>query len=367
MKLQGVEAGRGIAAMLVVLSHAATLTGQAMAHRGGGGVPFGGALAAGAAGVDFFFVLSGFIIHYVHAADIGRPARLGRYVWRRVWRVYPLYWIVLGGLLLLLAASPTALRLERDPMVLLTDLVLWPAPREPVLGPAWTLRHELLFYALFAVLILHRGAGRVVLGLWFAGCVVTAATGWDGVPLVFASHNLEFLAGITVSVLLRRGPAWHPWGVLWAGAAGFVVVLAVDAAGWVAAAGAHPWPPSWWPFRLAYAVTAGLTLYGLAGAERAGGVRVPAVLVTLGGASYAIYLSHIVLLLVLAAGVARVLPAGVPGEVVALLLAGVVAVAGVAFSRGVEQPLLRVGRRVPERMGFRYSGGAVRRQPEPGA
>jgi len=42
-----------------------------------GHMPLGGATAFMHTGVDFFFVLSGYIIFAVHRADIGRPAALG--------------------------------------------------------------------------------------------------------------------------------------------------------------------------------------------------------------------------------------------------------------------------------------------------
>ncbi|QCI79312.1 acyltransferase [Hankyongella ginsenosidimutans] len=48
----------------------------------------------GFVGVDFFFVLSGFIICFVHYKDMSRPDRLPRYAWRRLTRVLPTYWVV---------------------------------------------------------------------------------------------------------------------------------------------------------------------------------------------------------------------------------------------------------------------------------
>ena len=51
------------------------------------------------------FVLSGFIVLHAHAPDVGRPAALGRYLWRRFARVYPVYWLYLGVYLALLALA----------------------------------------------------------------------------------------------------------------------------------------------------------------------------------------------------------------------------------------------------------------------
>jgi peptidoglycan/LPS O-acetylase OafA/YrhL len=90
-KLSGVQTARGVAALTVVLYHA---TRALSLPQYLGYIPFGNSLGFGHAGVDFFFVLSGFIIMHAHTADIGRPERLYRYMWRRVTRIYPIYWVV---------------------------------------------------------------------------------------------------------------------------------------------------------------------------------------------------------------------------------------------------------------------------------
>src|SRR3984885_1419086 len=84
-RLEGVEAGRGVAALLVVLYHAALhVEGDVPGSAVLWGLPH-----FGHAGVDFFFVLSGFIISFVHRKDVGRPDRLGHYLERRFTRVFP--------------------------------------------------------------------------------------------------------------------------------------------------------------------------------------------------------------------------------------------------------------------------------------
>src|SRR5215475_260540 len=85
-KLGWLEFARGMAALLVVISHGSLA-----------GVPerfWPITVPIGSAAVAFFFVLSGFIIFYVHARDIGRPDRAANYAWRRVVRIFPTYWLV---------------------------------------------------------------------------------------------------------------------------------------------------------------------------------------------------------------------------------------------------------------------------------
>jgi exopolysaccharide production protein ExoZ len=90
-RLSGIQGLRGIAAVAVVLSHAARHVNMAF------GMPvLITAFQAGHAGVDLFFVISGFIILFVHHRDIGQPSRLCHYLGRRFNRVMPLYWVALG-------------------------------------------------------------------------------------------------------------------------------------------------------------------------------------------------------------------------------------------------------------------------------
>ncbi len=70
---QSIQAMRGLAAMSVAAHH----TSLIMAESKYGGVSaFEAVTSKGWIGVNFFFVLSGFIIFLAHSKDINRPARL---------------------------------------------------------------------------------------------------------------------------------------------------------------------------------------------------------------------------------------------------------------------------------------------------
>ncbi len=350
VKLRGVEASRGIAAVLVVLRHATDLLAVPKYF---GTWPLGGLFIFGNAGIDFFFVLSGFIIYHVHREDIGRPSRVPGYAWKRFVRIYPIYWIVFTGLGLILLYSPEKNPAVTSPANVFASVLLLPRVQWPVLGVAWTLRHEVMFYTLFCVLLLNRAAGRLVLVAWAVLIGWNIAIFWTtGSPffhglagsIPFRIFNIEFFFGMGVALLLNRGTAWCPrlWLLL-----GVVIFFGN---GLIESFGPHV-PPEWPPRQLPYALGAAMAVYGLVGAERAGTLTVPGPLVTLGSASYSVYLTHLITIMVLEQALLRLRShVPLPRDVTFLVIAAIAILGGVVFSRLVEQPLLRRLRRRPPRI-----------------
>jgi exopolysaccharide production protein ExoZ len=89
-------------------------------------------------------VLSGFIILSAHAKDNGRPGSWTTYVWRRIARVYPVYWIYMATFCLLLALDlGQVARRPREAAAWLSTFSLTRfSPDSPPLQVAWTLFHE---------------------------------------------------------------------------------------------------------------------------------------------------------------------------------------------------------------------------------
>jgi len=347
-KLAGVEAGRGVAATLVVCDHAASLFNGSLKTA-----PVWNAFSFGHAGVDFFFVLSGFIICHVHWNDIGKPEQVGQYFWKRFVRIYPTYWVALALFVLLFLFSPEKGRpVSADSLV--SGIFLYPHPGEPILRAGWTLRHELLFYGLFALLILNRRIGSGVLLAW-ASCIawniaVTVATGkpyFAGVSgfLFFRIFNIEFFFGIGVAYVVHHGVSWRPLTALVIGSALFIATGMYESFG-------PTMPIEWPPRHFGYAIGAALALYGAVTAENEGRLPVPEILFRIGTCSYSIYLIHMLPVLILgflAERLARYV--AVPSAVWLVVIVLISVAVGMAFSQTIEQPLLRrlrrgVGRQV---------------------
>ena len=350
-KLNLVQVCRGIAALLVLLFHDAITyfplySGAYDRGRIDGRTPFD----FGHAGVDFFFVLSGFIILWAHWSDLGRPARLGRYAWRRFVRIYPTLWIALAFILPIYFLRPDmGGGYERDLSVIVKSLTLWPQTHLPIIPPAWSLSHEMVFYGLFALTIVHVRAGILAFALWF-GVIVAVAVFGSGFPLSFIghAHNLQFFLGLGAALYLRRYRTPMPWLIAGLGAALFVGTGMVETY--------YPDPAriglsfAGLTAKLAYGLGSMLILLGVVEIERTRRLAVPALLVLLGEASYSVYLLHNALL----SAAARTLRAIGLNEIVAgwpafVLLALIATAGGVAFHLIFERPILKVLRHLPER------------------
>ena len=168
-------------------------------------------LIRGAAGVDIFFVISGFVIAR-SAAALPAERGAGYFFARRLIRIVPLYWSVTLLYLALAALLPDRGNTFTLPLVL-TSFAFIPFPRsdgfiQPVIGQGWSLNYEMLFYAIYACCIglRRRTAGFlaigtlaliVIIGLWPSGS--------PQIEFWTSGIMLEFAAGIALAELHARG------------------------------------------------------------------------------------------------------------------------------------------------------------------
>lgn len=292
-KLLTLEAGRAAAALLVTAYHVEGLCQKYFSGYGLDNIARGGYAA-----VDYFFVLSGFIIAITHHADSGRAGALKPFLFKRALRILPMYWLVIAVMTAAFLAMPQwGGSVEWTPRALLADFLLMPVGLPQILPPAWTLQRELIFYLLFGVLIAKPHFGRWLFALWQGGIAVNVL--FDFFPhatlsdIFFGPHNLGFAGGMLVARLCASGNA--PKSVdrlaLWAGAVMFILLMGLD---WYLGRDTAGISDNF-TYRggtLLYTGAAMLMIYGLVRAEQQGRIRLPLWWSTLGGASYLMYLLH---------------------------------------------------------------------------
>jgi exopolysaccharide production protein ExoZ len=297
---------RGFAALAVVLFHAFQWTGAGF--------------DIGAAGVDVFFVISGFVMWI---AVQGRPAAPGDFLWRRFVRVAPSYWIATLALAVLAALWPRLLpQVRLQPAHLALSLLLVPHLDPvglpfPLLPPGWTLIYEAVFYLVFAAALAAPARARFALVI--GGLTALALLGFVFHPLyqLFANPSLlEFAAGVWLGKAYaeaRLPPRTIGWILLVAGLGAFVAMRLL---------GLHSdmWRNLIWGVPALAIVAGAVTL------EAHGGVRSWPLLKRLGDASYSIYLAHWIVIALM--GMAMDTDNGwvfVPAAVIASVAAGLLA------------------------------------------
>jgi exopolysaccharide production protein ExoZ len=294
---------RFFAALMVVLFHASAHL-RASGHAVSGLFMFG--QSVGFAGVDVFFVISGFIMAWTTKDAAGvRDASL--FARRRVSRIYSGYWpfflIALGYFSFLGGNYLANAQLVRSAL-------LWPADLRNLLLPvSWTLIYEMVFYLLFAIIIAVNGERRnsIIKG------VMIAVVAWSLYshfgrqaydPGILESMNvyeqyaafpfiLEFLSGSILAEWLRKHPQGLAWSLLLTG------ILLLAAGGWInnnlfAGKLIQGYFIIWRV--LVFGSASLFILAGLVRLENRGWTFARRFSLLAGGASYALYLSHTLIL-----------------------------------------------------------------------
>jgi peptidoglycan/LPS O-acetylase OafA/YrhL len=107
----------------------------------------------GAAGVDLFFVISGFIITYVSWNKFQAPAACADFLTRRIFRIVPTYWMYTTIMMVLLWIVPLRWVNTRFEYFDIPNSYLFLFADTPLLIVAWTLSFEMYFYLLFGVFL----------------------------------------------------------------------------------------------------------------------------------------------------------------------------------------------------------------------
>lgn len=228
------DAWRGVCALLVTVVHIP------LAHRYIGSSWFSNMQMF----VDFFFVLSGFVMCHAYGTKLETGRQYQGFLIRRFGRIWPLHAAILAGFVLLELAKLAASFVLKTPM----DGVPFTGPRsiETLIsnvfltqsfglhgmtswnGPAWSIGVEFYAYIVFATVVLIAGMRTAV----FAAI---ATVGLAGVALfapdwIFTTHDFGFLrclygffVGCIVYMLVQRGRAPGGWAEI--GAVALLVVF----------------------------------------------------------------------------------------------------------------------------------------------
>lgn len=331
----GVQFLRFFAAILVVITHATGSIAEKMLELGPGQY-----WKSGLAGVDIFFVISGFVMAVSSEKLIGQPNAWKIFLTKRIVRIVPLYWIATSAkILAAFVFAKHAIHSRLDFSYLLACYFFIPALNAdgevlPILTVGWTLTYEMFFYMIFAIALVLK---VLPLRFVFAVFLILACIGlfrepdWAPITVLASPIILEFAFGMTIAYLYKAGKQFSPVISLSAIILGGILLFLPETL------------PFKWRF-IFWGIPAALIVGGFVFAESWLGSRIPAVLTKLGDSSYSLYLFHpfaIPLVVVL------MIKLGIPSPVMVLLVCiGVSLLVGITSYKLIELPLTRYIRSV---------------------
>jgi peptidoglycan/LPS O-acetylase OafA/YrhL len=290
------QAMRGIAALMIVLIHALGTPGLGLAWSS----PF---WSIGPAGVDLFFVISGFVITTVAVGagtrSTANVATAKNFAIKRLVRIYPLFWIALA---VFWVAYP---RIAVHGTELPHHSVWWLATLMEqfnyLIPAAWTLQFELYFYLVMTVIlaIAPEGIYRGV-AVWGALslAIITVAGVYDRWMLFEVATSpmlLEFMAGAFIAYVIGRNET------RFAAAYALLGLILFLVGGWI-----NSQLGDWHPvYRvICFGAPSALIIYGVLAVELRHGILFPKPLQRLGDVSYSLYVWHQPLVFAVASGFA---------------------------------------------------------------
>ncbi|MDL2406064.1 acyltransferase [Rhizobium calliandrae] len=313
--LYGIQYLRGFAALAVVLFHAAERTDD---H-----------FLIGAAGVDVFFVISGFIMWTMSER---RPVTPSRFLLDRLQRIAPSYWIVtaimvagaLAGLFPSMKLTVTHIlgSLFFIPVRSPSNGAIW-----PVLVQGWTLDFEMFFYVIFAATLLLPRRLRLpsMVGIFLAFVIAGSIFNPQSSLLITFTRPiiLEFAAGAILGWLWLSGKTAGPGvglALIVAALLGFTAIQLFGLAFNELSCG---------PLAVAL-------VFGMVSLESSGKLANIPLLTYLGNSSYSIYLWHTLAISVVTKLVAST---QMPSDVATFISVIAGTLLGICAYEAVEKPL----------------------------
>ncbi len=310
--------------------------------------PGAASIGLGAAGVDIFFVISGFIMV---ATTMGRRTGPVDFLLKRIARLVPVYWFVTLVIvaLVMVGFRPIGV-LEIQPNYVVRSLLFLPFSRggfvEPIDSVGWTLNYEMFFYVIFAALLVVRSQAWRIAGL----VLVLLGLGLSslGEPAGFYAQFytrpivVEFAFGGVLGYAYMRTrdrpmPAsgrFLGYGLI---AAGALLLVASEVVAQRLAVQIELMP---FPRLITWGTSGLLIVAGALVTERCGAVCRSPVLIQQGNASYSIYLVHNLVLHAAFKVAGAIGLGGVAGAAVIFVLAfGTTSILGVWLYRLVESPM----------------------------
>lgn len=279
--LQSIQIMRGIASLLVLLEHISIKGGQ----YGNGAL---NGFSVGGAGVDLFFIISGYIMC---VSTYDQPLNFAQFIVRRIKRIMPLYWLVTTVALIVFLYKPTLINSSGGETGIFVSYTLFPNGKKFLNANGWTLSYEFFFYFIFGCFI-HKGTYKAIKAssLILMLLTIIGLCYHFNEPLLFFSTDsllMEFVFGMGCFYLFNKKSIGlnHKYGIglFITGVLLFALQISIGATNY------QKWQGLLWGITILLIFIGLLSLEGL---MRRSSFLIKTLLLEIGNSSYSLYLIH---------------------------------------------------------------------------
>ncbi|MCF7826018.1 MAG: acyltransferase [Candidatus Marinimicrobia bacterium] len=286
---RGLQLLRGLAALMIVFVHLGVAEGRYGSLLGARILD---GMRVGTAGVDIFFVISGFVMMMV---VITRPISPNLFLKNRLTRIYPNYWIyfLLVGFVWLIQPGWVNSSMTGTPDFL-SSLFLFPSSGPPVVSVAWTLEFEVYFYLVFTFFLWVSRKHLAFVVIVFFTTLVLLGTLYQPETLLLErlTHPLllEFASGVFLGWLLMSRQIAGAWLAIPLALLIFILFQQGNELTQLIPVGNH------FERLVNFGIPSVLLVFGMVSLDVKYDIAYPGFFIKLGDASYTLYLSHVLVI-----------------------------------------------------------------------
>ncbi|MFP5105816.1 acyltransferase family protein [Neobacillus sp. C211] len=228
-------------------------------------------------GVDFFFIVTGFMIYYLYHKHAGVPGKTTEFILKRVIRIYPLYWMFTLLAIAISFVTPSIDGGYSWEYIIKSMLLL---QTNPILASTWSLSHVMFFYIIFTTFMFKPKIVKPIILFWIVASLVIGLNIIPYYSFFTNFSNLEIIFGCLVAHLTLNYSFRNSSLLILIGLLGYLGVWINNIYSLIEI-----------PFPKFYSLFAMILMLGISEKDKKDR-KVPKVLSFLGDASYSIYIAH---------------------------------------------------------------------------
>ncbi len=236
-------------------------------------------------GIDFFFLVSGFMLYYLYHKDIGVPGKAKVFLVKRIVKIYPIYWLFTLAILFLILLFPQlGDGHEKNWQVILKSFLLFPT--DPILATSWSLSYVILFYVVFSLLIYRPKTIKPIIACWIIVILLAQFNIiFNPDVFIFSFSNLEIMFGVCIALIVMNHKVKYSSLLVVTGILGYLFIWSNNV-------------NNFYNLRedYFYCLFSILIMLGITSIDLKKEIQLPKSLSTLGDSSYSIFISQLPIL-----------------------------------------------------------------------